>query len=308
LGVVVESNPAVFEVSAPTIYTVNYIANISNVNIVSPISFTYAGAEVVSNDGVYTIEVATKDGVLQTVTPVAVGYTFLGWAKDEDGVTFTTMDDPSITYYAVWASNNVNYTVQIATQGNALPVANADGYVFLGYSNGSGFVNSASDVVLLPIWGTSNIGSTFTAEVNYEGVTPSAPDGSGCTLNGLWYTDSSFATVLQDITSDEDGILYVRAQFTLTYKLTGNSMIKITDTYLNKTQTVKDFSNSVTVLEGQKIVATRSSDTYSVTITADDEEITTMTITKAIVKRYYFHESGYTTESVSEDITYKFTY
>lgn len=111
-------NPATFIADAAKTVTAEFEANFVDVQIVSAIAFTYTGTAYAAGENAVTV--VTEDGALQPVAPAAEGYIFLGWAvaDGEGNLTFTPLDDETLTYYAVWGtSTNANVTAQVATSG-----------------------------------------------------------------------------------------------------------------------------------------------------------------------------------------------
>jgi hypothetical protein len=202
------------------------------------------------------------------------------------------------------------------------PVAVETGYVFLGWANSDGeFVQLAdNNVTYKAIWGKSAVNSPFTAEVNTSGSTISAPVGNGVTLDGNWYSDSTFATEIKNIADDTDGVLYTRTQYTLKYTISGSGT-RYNDTYANVNNGYElNKSTSFTIYEGQKIEVERSTDKHSVTITVDGTEKTTITLNsfKALVVTCYYTfkdeetlsggTGSWSYDSVNQDLTLTFKY
>lgn len=118
----ITSNPATFAISGVTEVVANFYANISNVNVVSALDFNYAGTQYgASAEGVSVSVALNENGELLPVAPTVAGYEFLGWASVADGqMSFTTMSDTNVTYYAIWggAKEGITYTLQ--TSGTAV--------------------------------------------------------------------------------------------------------------------------------------------------------------------------------------------
>lgn len=113
------TNPATFSVNAITSVVAQFEANMSYVNVISATDFNYAGAQYgASAEGVSIAVALDENGALLPANPAAEGYEFLGWASVEGGqMSFTSMTDASVTYYAVWGGAKEGITYSIQTSG-----------------------------------------------------------------------------------------------------------------------------------------------------------------------------------------------
>lgn len=135
-----------------------------------------------------------------------------------------------------------------------------NGYAFLGWAvevNGGmqfaeKIITPAENAVYYAIWGASKVGAEVSAEINYGGNALSAP-ASG---NGKWY-DGDWNEVTE--ISKENTVVYMRSVFTLTYKISGNFTMKVSDTLAGVSGSSKtSYSNSFEILEGQTVYVVKS--------------------------------------------------
>lgn len=188
------------------------------------------------------------------------------------------------------AVTQINATVSDGKIELAAP--KAEGYVFLGWAAetdgklqfvGSTVENSA--VTYYAIWGTSKVGATVTASVHYSGATLSAP-ASG---NGRWY-DGNWNEVTE--ISKETTVVYTRETYTVSYKISGNMTMNISDTLSGTSKSGTSFSNSFSVLEGQRVTAVRV-EGKKVEIRVDGELVTTLTLAKWGLFNYDIKDNAY---------------
>ncbi len=159
------------------------------------------------------------------------------------------------------------------------------------------------DYVYYAIWGTSKVSASFSASVNYSGTSLSLPSGNG--IDGKWY-DAYWNEVTS--LSYANTVVYTRSVFAVTYSVSGNLITNLSDSLGGYDGATSSYSNSFNVLEGQTVTATRSSDGYSMTITADGETVTTMTLKKIVFVRYKFKEGGANLGAITSDGALSFTY
>jgi hypothetical protein len=238
-----------------------------------------------------------KQITLNMSEPVSVKAVF-----DIINITFNVNSSISFTV-ASGAYNNGELSL---TTTNTTAVADDSAYTFLGWAVSNNdellFVDLSAKVQELinsgaskdtntyyAIWGKSEIGSLFTAQVNVSGTTLVAPVGNGVTLDGKWYTDNTFANAVTNISEDSDGILYTRSYLSFTYKITGGTdetLSKETRYFINGTEQGsgkrgESFSGSkYTVLEGSVSV---TNDNNTLTIVSEGNTICTI---KAVL--YYY--------------------
>lgn len=254
------------------------------------------------------------------VTEVLVG-------KGTDGATLVTVNvslniPTVVTMYSgvamtysgqsIAAGKNSKVSVIKSDDNVTLFSPEAVGYTFIGWAAMEDgqlvFVDRTTkyfgeDYVYYAIWGTSKVGTAFSANVNYGGTALQLPSGSG--IDGRWY-DANWNEVTS--LSAENTILYTRSIFTITYKVSGNLISSMSDSLSGYNGTTSSFSHSFTAYEGQVITAERSSDKYSMTIKADGAEVTTITLKKTVFVHYTFKQSGADLGAITANGELAFTY
>ncbi|MGN0812761.1 MAG: hypothetical protein ACI4MQ_04535, partial [Candidatus Coproplasma sp.] len=232
------------------------------------------------------------------------GYTHVTYSVSYSAATIITVySGVEFTYYGktVKANTSTKITVPVTDNSISLTAPTADGYTFLGYAYdnvgvltfGVGEDIATAGNTLYIVWGTSKVGTAFSVVTNTAGFSLYMPSGDG--IDGKWYDDS-----WNEVTSIslDNLVVYTRTKFTFTYGISGAGT-NFDDTYGNKSSDYQlNYSNSFTVWEGQMIVATRSSDGHSITITVDGETKTTITLNKFFIlfgyKHYTFKDNNLT--------------
>lgn len=229
---VIESNPANITISGVTEITVNYIANIEYVNIISKVSFNYAGTVYDSSsaeNNLVSVAIAKdKDsGALAPAQPEAEGYVFLGWAAESDGaLVFTQLTDKDVTYYAVWGvNNNATTNGYAANESGSLPneFTATDGTFYNWYADAafSTAVSaiSAENTVLFARW-------KYT--VSYTATAPNR-----CVINGE-NKDATYSGSI-DVLEGQEVIVELTDSTTCCVKIDGETVLTV------KLQTKKTF-------------------------------------------------------------------
>ena len=121
------------------------------VNVVSRVNFSYGATQYVfSAEAGYAAQVMMEvnGSVINAKTPVASGYVFLGWAADcGDGLRFTELSDPSLTYYAVWAAEREGVAYSVMTSGDSLAQPQVSSGSFEGWYADESFAKPVSSVI-----------------------------------------------------------------------------------------------------------------------------------------------------------------
>ncbi len=149
------------------------------VNVISKVNFTYGATEYkFSSSNNFTAQVMAEvqsGSIINSKTPAANGYVFLGWATEVEGqLEFTTLSDPSLTYYAIWAVEKDGVTYSLHTQGSTVSLPVYSSGTFYGWYGDSEYSNLISTEALLTLSVDNtvlNIRRQFTLSVSVAGGT-----------------------------------------------------------------------------------------------------------------------------------------
>lgn len=196
-----------------TLYASSVSVNAENATGYRFVKFVCDGQDITQNPFAVTISKQTQITVYYEAKPVTIN-AISAVAFVHDGKEY---------------ASSVQGVEMLITKDNCSYLPTAEGYAFLGWAQKVGesleftLIGSEQGKTYYAIWGVSNVGSAFTASANSSGVTPAAPVGNECTLDGIWYSDSTFESAVTDISGDSDGILYVRTQFTFKFAISGGT-------------------------------------------------------------------------------------
>ncbi|MGN0818669.1 MAG: InlB B-repeat-containing protein, partial [Candidatus Coproplasma sp.] len=203
------------EITQATNLIAVFDAELKTVNVASQISFTYGGESPATENGIYQISVAVKDGVPLEAEMKAAGYVFLGWAiENGSSLVFTDMTaDESTTYYAIWADNsksNIVSATQTVTGSLPVDALTVTEGSFYGWYADAEFANSLTAI--------STDNTILYARMQYQ-ITVS---GSGVQLTGItsggYYAENSNVAFKAEYESGYDNSMSV------SYTIDGNTV------------------------------------------------------------------------------------
>ena len=240
-------------------YSVSYTAA-TIITVYSGVEFTYYGKTVKANTSTL-IPVPVTDNKISLAAPTATGYTFLGYAYDNNGVlTFGVGEDivaAGNTLYIIWGHSKVGtaFSVVTNTAGSALYMPSGTGI------DGKWYDNSWNEVTSIS---TSNT-VVYTRSIFTLTVKLAYKAGNRSVLHVGNNTSSSS---LLSGTSIDMNIYEGKASFVLNNKvLTVSDGVNITEIYANEinwlgkeTTTKRNISSSIT---GEYNVTTSFSVTLS---------------------------------------------
>lgn len=141
------------------------------------VTFDSAGGIVVNS-----VKVKVNDNVSKPVNPTREGYNFVRWELDDKEYDFTDKVTSNITLKAVWekkSDSDVTYTITLDIDGktenvkvtdgkiNSLPSPSKEGYVFVGWYDGSKKV-SVGDTITKDITLTAKFEKKSTSNVTED--------------------------------------------------------------------------------------------------------------------------------------------